>query len=58
MTDSKKPDSKAPDDSPDYTRLPESIDVSATVASQETAPPPDPESGKNTDTEFMIRYAG
>ena len=43
---------------PDYSRLPEPIDVQDTIASQEAAPSPDPDGGRDPERDFMLRYAG
>jgi hypothetical protein len=44
---------------PDYFRkLPEPIELEETVESVETDDAPDPEGGRNPQTEFMLRYAG
>jgi hypothetical protein len=39
-----------------FRRLPEPIMLEATVASQEVEPAQDPEGGRNTDVDFLIRY--
>jgi hypothetical protein len=39
-----------------YRRLPEPISLEETVASQEVEPAQDPEGGRNTDVDFLIRY--
>jgi hypothetical protein len=36
--------------------LPDRVDLKDLIASQETEPPPDPEGGRNTETDFMLRY--
>ena len=39
-----------------FSRLPEPVSLDDTIASQDTAPPPDPESGRDTDRDFLLRY--
>lgn len=39
-----------------FRRLPEPIELEDTVASQEVDPEQDPEGGRNTDVDFLIRY--
>jgi hypothetical protein len=39
-----------------FKHLPEPVDPRDMIASQETEPAPDPEGGRNTDTDFMLRY--
>jgi hypothetical protein len=39
-----------------FKHLPEPVDPRDLVTSQETEPPPDPEGGRNTDTDFLLRY--
>jgi hypothetical protein len=41
-----------------FAHLPERVDPSDMVASQQTEPPPDPEGGRDTDSDFMLRYGG
>ncbi|MGH3447050.1 MAG: hypothetical protein ACRDQA_14425 [Nocardioidaceae bacterium] len=41
----------------DYKHLPEPVRLEETIATKESDPPPDPEMGRNTDREFMLRYA-
>jgi hypothetical protein len=41
-----------------YTRLPERIKVEDTVESTDTRVARDPEAGRDTDRDFMIRYSG
>jgi hypothetical protein len=36
--------------------LPDRVDPKDLVATQATEPPPDPEGGRNTETDFMLRY--
>ena len=45
-------------DSQRFKRLPERIKLEDTVESQETNPARDPEGGRDTDRDFIIRYAG
>jgi len=42
----------------DYTRLPEPIRLADTITSQDTVPVPDPEGGRDSERDFMLRYAG
>lgn len=46
-----------PRTAPDYRRLPETIDLEDTIATHESDPPPDPTRGRDTDRDFMLRYA-
>ena len=39
-----------------YRRLPESIRLEDTVATQESGPPPDPNAGRDPETDFTLRY--
>ena len=39
-----------------FSRLPEPVRLEDTIASQDTAPPPDPEGGRDTDRDFLLRY--
>ena len=49
----------APQSDPDrFKRLPERIKLEDTVESQQTDAARDPEGGRDTDRDFMIRYAG
>jgi hypothetical protein len=41
-----------------FKRLPERVKLEDTVESQETTPARDPEGGRDTDRDFMIRYSG
>jgi hypothetical protein len=41
-----------------FKRLPERIKVEDTVESQDPDPVRDPEGGRDTDRDFMIRYSG
>jgi hypothetical protein len=41
-----------------YQRLPEPIELEDTVESVETEDAPDPEGGRNPQTDFMLRYSG
>jgi hypothetical protein len=41
-----------------FKHLPEPIMPEDTVASQDTRVPRDPEDGRDTDRDFMIRYSG
>ncbi|WP_269782325.1 hypothetical protein [Nocardioides sp. R-C-SC26] len=39
-----------------FDRLPEPVDPADLIAHQETVDAHDPENGKNTDVEFLLRY--
>ena len=39
-----------------FHRLPEPVKLEETVASHEVDPPQDPEGGRDTDVEFLLRY--
>ena len=41
-----------------FKQLPEPVRLEDTVESQETQAARDPESGRDTDRDFMIRYSG
>jgi hypothetical protein len=43
---------------PDFTRLPERIAPEDMVTTQVVEPPEDPQGGRDTETEFMLRNAG
>ncbi|MEP9363704.1 hypothetical protein ABLE68_12115 [Nocardioides sp. CN2-186] len=43
-----------PDDK--FRQLPEPVKLEDTVAIQEPLPPQDPEGGRDTDIEFLLRY--
>lgn len=44
---------------PDYFKhLPEPVDLEETVETVETDDAPDPEGGRNPQTDFMLRYSG
>jgi hypothetical protein len=54
-----KHDSPAPRPAQDperFKHLPAPVDPKDLVTTQETEPPPDPEGGRNTDTDFLLRY--
>lgn len=40
-----------------YSTLPPQVRFEDTVASHESAPPPDPNGGRDPETDFMLRYA-
>jgi hypothetical protein len=46
-----------PEDNP-YRKLPEPVHLDETVAVHDAAPPADPNAGRDTETEFMLRYGG
>ena len=37
--------------------MPEPVSLDDTIATQDTTPAPDPESGRDTDRDFLLRYA-
>lgn len=39
-----------------FTKLPEPIRLEDTITSQDVEPVPDPEAGRDTDRDFLIRY--
>jgi len=39
-----------------FSRLPEPVRLEDTIALQDIAPPPDPEAGRDTDRDFLLRY--
>jgi hypothetical protein len=41
-----------------YGRLPDPVRLEDTVAAVEAEPVPDPEAGRDTDRDFLLRYAG
>ena len=41
---------------PDYRHLPEPVDLDDTIATHETEPAPDPEGGRDSERDFMLRY--
>jgi hypothetical protein len=43
---------------PDFTQLPEPVRIADTVTTQEVDPAPDPQGGRDTETEFVLRNAG
>lgn len=40
----------------DYSHLPEPIALEDTITTQETTDAPDPTMGRDTETEFLLRY--
>jgi hypothetical protein len=46
-----------PPDPDRFKYLPEPVDPKDMVTTQESEPPPDPSGGRDTETEFMLRYA-
>jgi hypothetical protein len=40
-----------------FATLPEPVDLDDTIATHDTQAPPDPESGRDTDRDFLLRYA-
>jgi hypothetical protein len=55
-----QPDSdEDPESGPErYKHLPERVRAEDTVESKDTRVAPDPEAGRDTDRDFMIRYSG
>ena len=43
---------------PDFTHLPEPVRIADTATTQEVDPAPDPQGGRDTETEFVLRNAG
>jgi hypothetical protein len=41
-----------------YRHLPEPVRLEETIPTKEAAPTPDPASGRDTERDFMLRYAG
>jgi hypothetical protein len=41
-----------------YRRLPDPVRLEDTVAVMDASPVPDPTRGRDTETEFLLRYAG
>jgi hypothetical protein len=41
-----------------YTALPEGVRLQDTRPTHQSSPPPDPEAGRDTDRDFMLRYSG
>jgi hypothetical protein len=39
-----------------FKRLPERVDPKRTITSKQAHPPRDPEGGRDTDRDFMLRY--
>jgi hypothetical protein len=39
-----------------FATLPAPVSLDDTIALQDTTPPPDPESGRDTDRDFLLRY--
>ncbi len=52
------PKSRVAVDPDRYRRLPEPIRLEDTVEVKETVDAPDPNGGRNTDQDFLLRYAG
>jgi hypothetical protein len=42
----------------DYQHLPQPVRVEDTISTKEAAPVADPEAGRDTERDFMLRYAG
>ena len=43
---------------PDFTKLPDRVPPEALVTTQPATEAPDPQGGRDTETDFMLRYAG
>ena len=43
---------------PDFTKLPDRVPPEALVTTQPASDAPDPQGGRDTETEFMLRNAG
>jgi hypothetical protein len=56
MKDEQRPPAGQPADVRDFRHLPEPVDLDDTIATHETDPPPDPEGGRDTERDFMLRY--
>lgn len=41
-----------------YRHLPDPIDLDETVEIKDESPVPDPQAGRDTERDFMLRYAG
>jgi hypothetical protein len=41
-----------------YRHLPDPIDIEDTISTKEVEPAPDPEAGRDSERDFMLRYAG
>ena len=41
-----------------YRHLPEPVKLEETVESKDDSPVPDPQAGRDTERDFMLRYAG
>lgn len=52
------PDPAAPGPSERFRELPERIALKDMIATQETAPAPDPTMGRDTERDFVLRYVG
>jgi hypothetical protein len=50
------PTPRPPQDPERFKHLPEPVDPKDMVTTQETEPAPDPRGGRDTETEFMLRY--
>ena len=56
---SKRPDaSEAPTAENRWRSLPTGIRLEDTIATKESDPPPDPQVGRDTERDFMLRYSG
>jgi hypothetical protein len=57
MKDEERPPADRPArPSADYRRLPDPVDLDATIATHETDPAPDPDGGRDPERDFMLRY--
>jgi hypothetical protein len=53
MKDEQRPAAEQP---VDYRHLPKPVDLEDTIATHDTDLPPDPEGGRDTERDFMLRY--
>ena len=59
MSEIARQDTAAPEATANrWAALPEPIRIADTITSQETVPARDPEMGRDTETEFLLRNAG
>ncbi len=56
MKPEQQPPAERPAAASRYRRLPDPVDLDAVVESHDTEPAPDPEGGRNTERDFMLRY--
>ncbi|MGH3425831.1 MAG: hypothetical protein ACRDO8_13950 [Nocardioidaceae bacterium] len=58
MADPSDAEDTNPPRSNPYKHLPEPVELADTIATKETDPPPDPQLGRDTEREFMLRHGG